>query len=489
MTRLQRNTLDIAGSLGTDLKAQSRRRREELKRPSLAHARRNDPTPPLELVQRAPGDLVLPARNVRKLERAHVHQVAASITVFGFCDPVLIDERDHVLDGAVRVEAAKRAGLGAISCIVAGHLTPAERRMLRLALNRLQERGAWDLGELKLEFEELILEDVPFEITGFTGCEIDQVLLGDEPEAVEPGPLTPARDTRPLARVGDVFRLGPHRVICGDARDPAVLAALMGSDRARLVLTDEPYNVAIKGHVTGGAHREFVMASGEMSEAAFRAFNEAWIGASLAYLVEGGVLGTFIDWRGLATVQAAASQLGLTALNLIVWAKTNAGMGSLYRSQHELLPLFKTGAASHVNNVALGKNGRWRSNVWTYPGASSLGSDARRGLQEHPTVKPVAMLVDALLDLTHRDEVVLDPFLGSGSTLLAARQTGRRCRGVELDPVYVDLVLRRYDDVTGGPVTLESTGETLAELRTRREQEERAESANAGSWTGAWKGT
>src|SRR6516225_2676495 len=182
-----------------------------------------------------------------------------------------------------------------------------------------------------------------------------------------------------------------------------------------------------------------------MSEDEFLAFNEAWMRAALVYLHEGGILGSFIDWRGYATASAAAMKLGLAPLNLIVWAKTNAGMGSLYRSQHELLPLFKKGSAPHINNVRLGKRGRWRSNVWTYPGASSIGSDARCGLAEHPTVKPTAMLEDALLDLTARGDIVLDPFLGSGSTLIAAHRTGRVCRGVEIDPIYVDLIIRRFE--------------------------------------------
>ena len=217
-----------------------------------------------------------------------------------------------------------------------------------------------------------------------------------------------------------------------------------GDSPARIVLTDEPFNVPITGHVTGGAHREFLMASGEMTDAEFLAFNGDWMNAALPRLCDGGVFGTFIDWRGYPTVFAAASNLALNPINLVIWAKTNAGMGSLYRSQHELLPLFKKGDAPHVNNVELGKKGRWRSNVWTYPGASSLGADARRGLEDHPTVKPTAMLADALLDLTNRGEIVLDPFLGSGSTLIAAEKTGRRCRGVELDPLYIDVILHRY---------------------------------------------
>ena len=238
-----------------------------------------------------------------------------------------------------------------------------------------------------------------------------------------------------------------------------------------MILTDEPYNVKIAGNVTGGPHREFAMASGEMSDAEFQAFNLAWIEAALAYLCDGGVFGTFIDWRGQPVVAAAASKLGLTPLNLIVWAKTNAGMGSLYRSQHEVLPLFKKGVAPYVNNINLGKKGRWRSNVWTYPGASSLGSDARRGLQDHPTVKPTAMLEDALLDLTHCGDIVLDPFLGSGSTLISAEATGRICRGVELDPLYVDVIVRRYESATGEAVVLADTGETFADLRARRAAE------------------
>ena len=289
----------------------------------------------------------------------------------------------------------------------------------------MARRDSWDLDELKIEFEELILEDASIEITGFSVSEIDQIVIGDALDAAEVGPLEPDPDAIPIAKVGDMFQLGPHRVICGDATDPVVLARLMeGDGPARILLTDEPYNVKIAGNVTGGIHREFAMASGEMSDAEFLKFNEEWLKAALPYLIEGGIFGTFIDWRGLRTVEAAAATFALTPLNLIVWAKTNAGMGSLYRSQHELLPLFKKGNAAHVNNVELGKKGRWRSNVWTYPGASSLGSEARRGIKDHPTVKPAAMLQDALLDLTHRGDIVLDPFLGSGSMMVAAERTG-----------------------------------------------------------------
>jgi DNA modification methylase len=272
--------------------------------------------------------------------------------------------------------------------------------------------------------------------------------------------------------LGDVFQLGPHRLVCGDARDFEVLSRLMnGVALACLILTDEPYNVKIAGNVTRGDHREFPMASGEMSAEGFLTFNQNWMEASVAYLRDGGVIGTFIDWRGAPTVAAAAAKVGLTPLNLVVWAKTNAGMGSLYRSAHELLPLYKKGNAPHVNNVKLGKRGRWRSNVWTYPGASAFGSDARRGLEDHPTVKPTAMLQDALLDLTNRGDIVLDPFLGSGSTLIAAETVGRVCLGVELDAHYVDVAIRRYEAETGKSAVLIETGESFADVAARRSLE------------------
>jgi DNA modification methylase len=462
-------------SLRQKLQRKSRGRRKDLvqlaKASAAPRARRNDPLPQLELVNVRLDDLNLPVRKTRKCMPAHVREVMGSISELGFCAPVLIGKDNLILDGEVRIEAAKALGIATVPCIRIDHLTELEQRTLRLAVNRLSEKGEWDLTELRIEFEELILADAPIEISGFSLEEIDQIILGDEPEAAERGPLAPEADPVPVARLGDIFRLGEHRIICGDATDPAVLSRLMDGAPARLILTDEPYNVAIAHNVTGRPHREFLMASGEMSEEEFLAFNNAWMSAVLPFLCDGGILGTFIDWRGYPTVFAAASKQTLNPINLIVWAKSNAGMGSLYRSQHELLPLFKKGNALNVNNVELGRKGRWRSNVWTYPGASSFGSDARRGLEDHPTVKPTAMLADAFLDLTHRGDIVLDPFLGSGSTLMAAERTGRCCCGVELDPLYIDVTLRRYQSETGRSAVLEATGEKFVELSERRDNE------------------
>jgi DNA modification methylase len=463
-------------SLTDQLRHKGRLRRHQQVRLSTASAlrpRRNDMLPRLELCYIPIADLQPPPRKVRKLDPAHVREVASSISALGFCVPLLVGRDKEIIHGEVSYEAAKQLGLDRLPCVRIGHLSSEEQRVLRLAVNRLTEKGEWDLDRLKIEFEELIVTDAPIEITGFSPAEIDHIVLGDADEGLEQGPVEPACSVAPVTRLGDIFQLGPHLIVCGDATNPAVLARLLEGDApARLVLTDEPYNVKIAGNVTGTGHREFAMASGEMSDAEFLAFNEAWITVVLPYLCDGGVCGSFIDWRGLPTVHSAAVKLGLVALNLIVWAKTNAGMGSLYRSQHELLPLFKNGSAPHVNNVELGKRGRWRSNVWTYPGASSLGSDARRGLKDHPTVKPTAMLEDALLDLTNRGDIVIDPFLGSGSTLIAADKTGRVCRGVELDPLYVDVIVRRYEAGTGAPAVLIETGETFEALAARRTLEQ-----------------
>ena len=459
------------------LKERGRTRRRA--REALANASggpklvRNDLLPNLHIESYSIESLRISTRRLRKSDAAHIREVANSIRAFGFNVPLLVGRDNTVIDGASRLEAARHIGLSTVPAIRVDHLNATEQRLLRLAVNRLAEKGTWDLEELKAEFNELVIEDAPIELSGFGSDEIDHLVIGDNEEPTEAGPLEPVLGRPAASRVGDIFQLGPHRLICGDSGDSEVVACLMQSDTARMIFTDEPFNVAIGGHVTGGEHREFVMASGEMTDAQFLEFNRRWIGALLPYLVEGGLLGTFIDWRGLSIVNSAATELGLTPINLVVWAKTNAGMGSLYRSQHELLPLFKKGSAPHVNNVALSKRGRWRSNVWTYPGASSLGPEARRGLQDHPTVKPTAMLQDALIDLSNRKDIILEPFGGSGSTLIACEKIGRICRAIELDPLYVDVIARRYQEVFGREARLLETGEGFNELERRRTEERR----------------
>jgi hypothetical protein len=275
-------------TLGAQLRRKSRSRREGQERMALASAaqgRRNDMLPRLELSSVPLNELRPSARKLRKLDPAHVREVAPRSALLGFCDPLKVGRGNELIDGEARYEAAKQLGLDRVPYVHVEHLNPDEQRVLRLAVNRLAEKGQWDLDTLKIEFEDLILLDAPIEITGFSPAEIDHVILGDATEGLEQGPLEPDPTTA-VARVGDIFQLGPHRIVCGDATDPAVLARLLEGDApARLVLTDELYNVKIAGHVTAGAHREFAMASGEMTDAEFLAFNDAWMAAVLPYLV------------------------------------------------------------------------------------------------------------------------------------------------------------------------------------------------------------
>ncbi len=316
-------------------------------------------------------------------------------------------------------------------------------------------------------------------VTGFEMAEIDAVLLeeDEDPDDLEAGALALPLSVA-TSRAGDAWILGDHRLIQGDARDPGVYARLMAEgETAVLVLTDTPFNVPNLGHVTSNAgHREFAMANGEMSADQFGGFSRGWMSAAATHIVDGGLIATFIDWRSVEIVLRCGRELGLTLLNLVVWAKSNGGQGSLWRSQHELLPVFKKGGDAHINNVELGRHGRWRSNVWTYPGASSLGSDSRDELSFHPTVKPRVLLEDALLDVTNRGDIVIDCFAGSGSTLLAAEAVGRRCRAIEIDGPYCDVVIRRWQEMTGRQAVLEANGEPFADIAAQRAHENESES-------------
>jgi DNA modification methylase len=464
------------GRLSTDglkagLHAESKRRREHFAdaRPLPAPGR-NDLLPNLELIEIPISDLKPPSRKVRRAARSHIEEVKQSITSFGVVDPPIATEDGRVLDGWIRVEAARELGLPTIRVIIVDHLSEMEARKLRLALNRLQERGEWDLDELRVEFQELIVLDPELSIPGFEAAEIDQLLLDPTEEASSEADTLPIDVPNYGSQPGDLWQLGDHLLLHGDARDPASYERLFADGRpARLVLTDVPFNVKVVGHITKNAgHREFSMAAGEMNRPEFEAFNLAWMDPAQAHLVDGGLLATFIDWRSVELILSCGRQLGLELLNLVVWAKTNGGQGSLWRSQHELVPFFKKGAAAHVNNVELGRHGRWRSNVWSYAGASSLGSDARRGLKQHPTVKPTALLEDGLLDVSHRGEIVVDPFVGSGSTLIAAERTGRHCRAIEIDGAYCGVTIARWQELTGRSAVLASTGQTFDELAAER---------------------
>ncbi|MFG1266200.1 DNA modification methylase [Xanthobacter aminoxidans] len=414
-----------------------------------------------------------PYANSPRVHSRDQRQKATSILRrFGQVTPIIIDPDGTIIDGHLVAETLAALGHDEVVVVVQRNRNPGELRALRLALNRLAEDATWDKPKLRAEFEALLEISFDLSLTGFDQVEIDMSVSIDEPNSgiVEDAPLASDLDGPVVSRLGDRWRLRDpagkteHLVICGDARDPQVHAALMVADSARMMFTDPTYNVKIDGHVSGhgrGAYPEFEMASGEMTSSDFTAFLTALLTTSLPGLAEGAVLFVCMDWRHLPELFAAVEAARLTLLNLCVWDKTNAGMGSFYRSQHEMILAVKKGTAPHVTTFELGKKGRSRSNVWTYRGMNVLGAERDDLLKVRPTVKPVTLVADAIKDVSHRGDIVLDPVLGSGTTLIAAHEAGRRCFGIEYDPANVDFIVRRWLHHTGGSAVLTGTEETF----------------------------
>src|SRR5258706_4458429 len=394
-------------------------------------------------------------RNARTHSTRQIRQIADSIGAFGFTNPVLVDRSATIVAGHGRVQAAKLLGMKRVPTICLDSLNEDQIRAYIIADNKLAEKAGWDNSILAIELQHLTSIDIGFDVslTGFEIGEIDLILQEnkeeydeEEPVEISPGPA--------ITKPGDVWLLGSHRLMCGDALDESCYSALMRGETADVVFTDPPYNVRIDGNVCGrGAirHREFAMASGEMSEAEFIGFLNKALGLLGSHSKMGSVHFICMDWRHAGEILTAGKQTYAAFLNLCVWAKDNGGMGSFYRSQHELVFVFRNGAESHRNNVQLGRFGRNRTNVWRYPGINTLSRSGDEGnlLALHPTVKPVAMIADAILDCSAPGDIVLDNFSGVGSTILAAERTGRTCYALEIDPVYVDTAVMRWENKTG----------------------------------------
>ena len=423
-----------------------------------------------EIAMRNPDELKPAHRNARTHSRKQLRQIADSIERFGFTNPVLVDHDDRILAGHGRVAAARLLEMRQVPVLCVGDLSPEDRRAYALADNKIALNAGWDQELLALELQELIDIEFDVELTGFSLAEIDFTLDAardaSPDERDEPLDRIPAVGSRPVTEAGDLWHLGRHQLLCGDARDEAAFARLLGHERADLVFTDPPYNVKIDGHVSGlGAvkHREFAFASGEMSEAEFTRFLAETLGNAAGVMRDGAVAFVCMDWRHMTEVLAAGRECFTELKNLVVWNKTNGGMGAFYRSKHELIFVFKQGEAAHTNAFGLGETGRYRTNVWDYRGISSVGASRNEELAMHPTVKPVALVADAIRDCSKRGEVVLDCFGGSGSTLIAAEKTGRRARLIEYDPLYCDTIVRRWQQVTGKRATHAESGLSFEE--------------------------
>ena len=419
------------------------------------------------------------SKNARKHSQAQINALVRVILAFGFLVPILIDEIGRILAGHGRYSAAKTIGMAEVPVLQVNHLSEAEKRAFAIADNKLGDLSTWEPKILGEQFVAIAEIDpcIDLRITGFGTGELDQLMIG-EAGADETADALPAiSKTRPVSQVGDLFQLGDHRLLCGDAGSLTNFDALMAGKRADQVLTDPPYNVRIKGHVSGKGrvqHREFAMASGELSPAGFEHLLYIWFSNIAAHCRDGAIVFSFMDWRHVEEAIRAGKRVFAEFKNMIVWAKTNAGMGTFYRSQHELILAFKVGRAPHINNFGLGENGRHRSNLWTYPGANSFGAEREASLAQHPTPKTVALMADAIRDCSHRGDIVLDPFLGSNTTMIAAEKTGRRAYGMELDPLYVDAGVRRWQEFTGREAIHVATGLTFNELADVRVENYRA---------------
>lgn len=409
-------------------------------------------------------DLRAAPRNARTHSKKQLRQISASIAAFGFTNPVLVDASGEVIAGHGRLAAARMLGFDEVPTLCLDWLSDEQKRAYVIADNRLAEKAGWDRDLLAIELGELVALDFDVTLTGFEMREIELIIDAGipNPEDVSEEPA----EGPSLCQPGDLWQLGHHRLVCGDALDTQSYRRLMERDKARLIVTDPPYNVKIRGHVSGlgrKKHREFVQGSGELTSTEFTQFLRSSLSAMGQFSRDGSLHYVFMDWRHLPELMDAGQAVYEDWLNLCVWAKDNAGMGSFYRSQHELVCVYKKGKRQHTNNIELGANGRHRSNVWNYAGVNSFKAGREEELGWHPTVKPLDLICDIIRDASDPGEIVLDGFGGSGTTLIAAAHCGRVARLIELDPLYCDVILRRYcstfDDV---PVHV-ATGQNLLE--------------------------
>lgn len=415
------------------------------------------------------------ASNARTHSKRQLKQLGDSIKRFGFTNPVLIADDGTILAGHGRVAAAKSLGMTSVPTVRLSHLSAAERRAYVIADNKLALNAGWDQDLLAVELQALIDLDFEVELTGFSIAEVDLVIdaAGERDPAVPPGPVDEILPLPAVAisRRGDLWNCGRHRVLCGDARDPGDYQTLLNGEVVDLIFTDPPYNVPIDGHVCGLGrvrHREFAMGAGEMSEAAFTSFLSETLGCAVKVCRDGAIAFVCMDWRHMGELLAAGRQVFSELKNLCVWNKTNGGMGTFYRSKHELVFAFKVGSGAHVNTFGLGETGRYRTNVWDYAGINAFGQSRDAELALHPTVKPVALVADAIKDCSKRGGIVLDGFGGSGTTLIAAEKTGRSARLLEYDPAYCDIIVRRWEHLTGKKATLAATGQAFEDVLEQR---------------------
>jgi DNA modification methylase len=433
---------------------------------SHAATARNDPSPKLRSERWPLGRLTNADRRTRRTSPAQLERVTRSLCQFGVLRPILITATGQIVDGHIIVEAARHMALPDIECSIIDHLTKNELRLARIALNRIQETGEWDLDELSLELDELQAADLDLTLSGFDTETLDLIL---NPPKIAAGldDNVATRPGTPVTQLGDLWNLGNHQLFCGNSLDPTSYEVLLADRLIGCVFSDPPYNLKIKGVVSGLGkvkHEDFAMGAGEMSEDQFRYFLRDYLKLCKEHAAPGAAVFACMDWRQVDLLMLAGRDAGLYRINKAIWNKGSGGMGSLYRSAYEEVVVFCTSPSPVINNVLLGKTGRNRTNVWTYPGANRQGSSAGKALGDHPTPKPVELVADAIQDVTQRGDLVFDPFMGSGTTLIAAEVIGRVACGIELDPSYVDVAIARWQQMTGQQAIHSGSGKTFDEV-------------------------
>jgi DNA modification methylase len=423
-------------------------------------------------------DLIEYARNPRKND-AVVDRMVGCIKEFGFRIPIVAKSDGSVVDGHLRLKAAKKLGMTEVPVVIADDLTDAQIKAFRLIANQSANWADWDEELLKLELEDLKDLNFDLDLTGFDLSEVEKLLRNDEIEEDDYDEMPADEDAKPISKLGDLWILGEHRLLCGDSTKIEDVKKLMAGKIADMVFCDPPYNVRIDSIIGLGSvhHDEFQMASGEMSEQEFIDFLTVVFKNLVAISKDGSIHYHCMDWKHIYEIMVAGRAAYAEFKQLCIWNKDNGGMGTFYRSKHELIFVFKNGTAKHTNNFELGQYDRYRTNVWDYSGMNSFSvkeqvrtEDGRRVagtnelLKMHPTVKPVKLVADAILDCSLHDELILDLFGGSGTTLIACEETDRRCCMMELDPKYVDTIIRRWQKHTGKQAILETTGKTFNEV-------------------------
>ncbi|MGO4637807.1 site-specific DNA-methyltransferase [Mesorhizobium sp. 2RAF45] len=417
------------------------------------------------------------AGNARNHGQAQITKLAAIIRKVGMQVPLLIDDKNEIIAGHGRLLAAKHIGMTHVPIIRISHLSPDQIKAFRIADNRLAELSSWDDEALAVELKHLVLSIEDPEIIELTSFEIGEVdaridILEEAPKQDPADEIVALAEGPAVSKLGDVWILGNHRLFCGSSLEEASYGRLLQGAKVRAVWSDPPYNVKIQGHVSGlgkAQHREFEMASGEMDEAGFTAFLLPYLALTKAHSLPGSLHYSCMDALHTFELLTAARTAGLRLKTTCTWAKTNAGMGSLYRQQTEFVHVFKNGDDSvpHLNNIQLGRYGRYRTTLWTYAGVNTFRRGRADDLLAHPTVKPWAMVADAIKDCTAHGESVLDAFCGSGTTIIAAEKVGRIAYGIELDPLYVDVAIRRWQKLTKRRAIHAETGQTFAETECR----------------------